>query len=66
MPSGAVSASRVKSKSRRPARARATTVSGEPMKASVSGLPSLRRGKLRLKEVTIEFRSPVVASSRFH
>jgi hypothetical protein len=44
----------------------ATTVSGEPMKASVSALPSLRLGKLRLKDVTIEFFSPGSMSSRFH
>ena len=42
------------------------TISGLPMKASVSALPSLRAGKLRLKEVTIVFFSPGFSSSRFH
>ena len=32
------------------------TISGLAMKESVSGLPSLRRGKLRLKELMIELR----------
>src|SRR5579859_4675900 len=36
------------------------------MKASVSGFESLRAGKLRLKEVMIEFLSPFLMSSRFH
>ena len=42
-----------------------TTVSGEPMNANVSALPSFRAGKLRLNEVTIVF-GPAGASSRFH
>jgi hypothetical protein len=46
--------------------AMATTVSGEPMNASVSRLLSLRAGKLRLKDVTIALRSPFWMSSRFH
>ena len=43
-----------------------TTVSGEPMNASVSALPSFRRGKLRLYDETIVLRSPISMSSRFH
>src|SRR4029450_4610431 len=38
-----------------PAIARAVTISGLPMKFIVVGWPSLRRGKLRLYEVTIGF-----------
>ena len=48
LPSGSVSSSAAGSKSMVPARARATTVSGEVTKASVAGSPSLRLGKLRL------------------
>ena len=36
------------------------------MKACVSALPSLRFGKLRLKEVRMEFATPFWRSSRFH
>ena len=61
---GAVGAGdRRRARSRRRAARRApcaTTVSGEPMNASVSALPSLRRGKLRLNEVTIVLRSPML------
>ena len=42
-------------KSRRPAMVRATVSSGLPMKANVLGLPSARRRKFRLKEVTMAF-----------
>ena len=42
-----------------------TTVSGDPMNAFVSLLPSLRAGKLRLNDVTIVF-GPSGAPSRFH
>ena len=66
MPSGAVIDWLVKSKSRRPPNASATTVSGEPMNDSVSLLPSLRAGKLRLKLDTIVLRVPFGMSSRFH
>ena len=41
--------------SSRPLSAMPTTVSGEPMNASVFLLPSLRAGKLRLNDVTITF-----------
>jgi len=39
-----------------PERATATTVSGLPMNAMVSALPSLRLGKFRLYEVRMAFR----------
>ena len=66
VPSGAVNESFVGSNERRPASAYAATISGLPMKASVSGFPSLRRGKLRLNEVTIVFLVPGWISSRCH
>ena len=66
MPSGAVIVSVVGSKSRRPARASAITVSGDVTKLSVFAEPSLRFGKLRLKELTIVFGCPVMDSGRDH
>src|SRR5690606_17105117 len=66
VPSGAVSVSVVGSKSSRPARAIAITVSGEVTKASVLEDPSLRLGKLRLYEFTIVFGCPVIDSGRDH
>ena len=65
-PSGVSIASVIGLKSRRPVSAYATQISGLPMNARVSGLPSLRFGKLRLNEVRIEFCSPFSMSSRFH
>ena len=56
----------VGSKSSRPARARAITVSGEVTKLSVLADPSLRFGKLRLYELTIVFGCPVMLSGRDH
>src|SRR6185369_6485452 len=49
-----------------PARPSARVISGLAMNASVSGLASLRPGKLRLNDVTIEFFWPLATSSRFH
>ena len=66
MPSGAVIVSVVGSKSSRPARAIASTVSGDVTKLSVLAEPSLRFGKLRLNELTIVFGSPVIDSGRDH
>src|SRR4030095_8625753 len=50
----------------RPARANAVTISGLPMKFIVVGWPSLRRGKLRLYEVTIVLGSAVSSLERRH
>ncbi len=50
----------------RPLIARAVIISGDPMKARVEALPSFRRAKLRLNEVTMVFFSPSFLSSRFH
>ncbi len=66
VPSGAVIVSTVGSKSRRPASAIASTVSGEVTKLSVLGDPSFRLGKLRLNELTIVFGCPVTDSGRDH
>ncbi|TPW12295.1 MAG: hypothetical protein FD127_2731 [Acidimicrobiaceae bacterium] len=66
MPSGAVIVSVVGSKSSRPARARAMTVSGEVTKLSVLAEPSLRFGKLRLNELTIVLGRPVMLAGRSH
>ncbi len=66
MPSAPVSSSDSGLKERCPASPYATTISGLAMKAWVSGLASFRAGKLRLKEVMIEFFSPFFLSSRFH
>ncbi len=41
-------------------------INGEPMKACVAALPSLRRAKFRLNDVMMEFRSPSPLSIRFH
>ena len=54
------------SKSSDPASARATTVSGDVTNANVDASPSLRFGKLRLYEVTIEFGVPSATSDRDH
>src|SRR5258706_135370 len=51
---------------RRPAAANAVTISGLAMKFIVVGAPSLRRGKLRLYDVTIVFGSRVAALARSH
>ena len=53
LPSAPVRASVSGLNERRPARANAVTISGLPMKFIVVGWPSLRRGKLRLYEVTM-------------
>ena len=66
MPSGAVIVSTVGSKSRRPASAIASTVSGDVTKLSVFAEPSLRFGKLRLNELTMVFGWPVIDSGRDH
>ena len=44
----------------------AVTISGLPMNASVSALPSFRFWKFRLYDVRIELRSPFRMSWRFH
>jgi hypothetical protein len=41
-------------------------VSGEVTNESVFDEPSLRFGKLRLKELTIVFGSPVIEAGRLH
>ena len=66
VPSGAVIVSVVGSKSSRPARAIAITVSGEVTNDNVFDEPSLRFGKLRLYELTIVFGWPVIDSGRDH
>ena len=53
LPSAPISVSRAGSKQSRPARASAVTISGLATKLWVPARPSLRPGKLRLKEVTI-------------
>ena len=50
----------------RPASAIAVTISGLAMKFIVVGWPSLRRGKLRLYEVTIVFGAAPSAAARRH
>lgn len=54
------------SKSVRPAKAMAVTISGEAKKLRVLALPSLRALKLRLNEVKIAFSSLLAMSVRFH
>ena len=49
-----------------PASASAVTISGLPMKFIVVGWPSLRRGKLRLYEVTIVFGTSDASLDRRH
>ena len=51
---------------RRPASANAVTISGLAMKFIVEGLASLRAGKLRLNDVTMELTSPGLMVGRFH
>ncbi len=48
------------------AKAKAVTISGLAMKFIVVGDPSLRRGKLRLKEVTIVFGTASAATDPRH
>ena len=50
----------------RPARAIAVTSSGLPMKFIVVGWPSLRRGKLRLYEVTMVLGTSAASLARRH
>ncbi len=57
-PSSFVMVSLVKSKSKRPVKDIAITVSGEPMNDKVAALPSLRAGKFLLNEDIIVFSSP--------
>ena len=66
VPSGASMVSTVGSKSKRPANARAMTVSGLVTKLSVFAEPSLRFGKFRLKEFTIVFGLFVASAGRSH
>ena len=54
-PCASVKVSREGSKDKRPAIAKATTISGLAMKLCVEVLPSLRPGKLRLNDVTMLF-----------
>ena len=65
LPSAAVSSSVSGLKSRRPAMARAVTISGEVTKQCVAGLASLRPVKLRLYDVTIVFLVPFFTSCLF-
>ena len=50
----------------RPAIAKAVTISGDATKACVAGFASLRPVKFLLKEVMMEFFSPIETSCRFH
>ena len=66
VPSGASMVSVVGSKSSRPARASAITVSGLVTKLSVFAEPSLRLGKLRLNELTMVLGLFVTSLERSH
>ena len=65
-PSGAVMVSTLGSKSRRPDKAIAITVSGLVTKDSVFAEPSARFGKLRLNEFTMLFGFAVLSAARSH
>src|SRR5262245_59622681 len=66
LPSAPVRVSVIGLNESRPARAHAVTISGLPMKFIVVGWPSLRRGKLRLYEVTIVLGTAVSSLDRRH
>jgi len=66
VPSGASMVSVAGSKSRRPASASATTVSGLVTNDSVLAEPSLRLGKLRLNELTMVFGAAFASFARSH
>ena len=66
LPSAPVSVSVSGLNESRPASASAVTISGLAMKFIVVAWPSLRRGKLRLYEVTIVLGTPAAACARRH
>ena len=66
LPAASVSASVMGLKDSLPAMASAVTISGLPMKFIVVGCPSLRRGKLRLYEVTMVLARSVASLALRH